>query len=52
MRLRDRALATPWFDSLLLSQAELRTITAPSPWQLDHVETDGTTYQAVFTLTT
>lgn len=38
MRVRDGAIATPWFDYLFVSLAELREIVAETPWQLRHVE--------------
>lgn len=37
MRVRDGAIATPWFDYLFVSLAELREILTDTSWQLRHV---------------
>ncbi|PSK99425.1 methyltransferase family protein [Murinocardiopsis flavida] len=50
LRVRDRALASPWFDYLMASSADLAAITDGTAWRVGHVEHDGGAYIAVLVL--
>ncbi|WP_159945322.1 MULTISPECIES: bifunctional 2-polyprenyl-6-hydroxyphenol methylase/3-demethylubiquinol 3-O-methyltransferase UbiG [unclassified Nocardiopsis] len=52
MRVRSGALATDWFDYLLLGPDELDRLTRPSPWRLETVQEQGRKYLAVLRLHT
>lgn len=48
MRVRYRRLATPWFDYLFVSRAELADLVAGTGWRVKRViDADGPTYVAV-----
>jgi SAM-dependent methyltransferase len=47
LRVRHRHLATPWFDYLLASLAELEQLTRNTGWGLEGVRRDGAAYVAV-----
>jgi SAM-dependent methyltransferase len=49
LRVRHRALATPWFSYLLLSPDELECVTRGTDWRLGDVQTDASLYLAVLT---
>jgi SAM-dependent methyltransferase len=50
IRVRDRSLATPWFDYLNVSRTELAGIVAPSRWRLEIRDGDDPGYLAVLRL--
>ena len=47
IRVRQRELATPWFDYLMVSPDELRTLLAGTGWRLAHTIDSDDTYIAV-----
>jgi SAM-dependent methyltransferase len=47
IRYRYRALATPWFDILFVSPAELEELTAATAWRVSEIRRDGPAYAAV-----
>lgn len=47
IRVRDRCVATPWFDYVHRSPDELATAVAKTPWAVRDVERDGANYCAV-----
>ena len=50
IRVRHRDLATPWFDYLLCSPAELAALLEPTAWQLTDVsDVDQVNYLAILT---
>lgn len=48
-RIRHRAVASPWFDYLFASGAELEALAAGTPWRLDELVPEGRQYLARFT---
>jgi SAM-dependent methyltransferase len=52
IRVRYRAQATPWFDYLMVSQAELRGLLDGTGWQLERVLESGDIYIAIIGKTT
>lgn len=50
MRVRAGAVATEWFDYLLLDPHELNRLTQPSPWQWETIHEQGPKYLAVLRL--
>ncbi len=51
LRIRDRHVATDWFDYLMLTPDELADLVEPTSWRLDEVRAgDGAGYLAVITL--
>jgi hypothetical protein len=47
VRVRYRELATPWFDWLQVSEAELTDLLRASPWRLARTLGDGPSYVVV-----
>lgn len=41
IRIRYRAMKTPWFDYLMVSREEMRTIAAEAGWRLDTIVAEG-----------
>ncbi|MFV2196646.1 class I SAM-dependent methyltransferase [Nocardiopsis sp. LOL_012] len=50
IRVRDGALAGPWFDYLLVDPDGLRTLAADTPWRVREVERHGRNHVAVLSL--
>lgn len=52
IRVRYRDQATPWFDYLMVSEEELRSLLDGTGWQLERVLESGDTYIAIIDKTT
>jgi SAM-dependent methyltransferase len=46
-RVRHRDIATPWFDYLMVSTAEMEAIVAGAGWRIEDVLADGARYVAI-----